>query len=95
MDYQSRNTRCSQSEADSVPSLRVSNNRGHTCMCSSIVLGFLAFLFAATLGIILGAYFSATLLASITAVIAEAVILAILIIALLIYKACINCKFGC
>ena len=84
MIFQTNNCSSSQPEA-----------RGFARLCSLRVLWFLTFLFAAALGIILGAYFSATLLASITAVIVGTVILAIIIIAMLIYRACSNNRFGC
>ena len=65
------------------------------CTCSGKVLCFFLFLFAAALGIILGAFFSAPLLAAIAAVIVGAVILFVLIIALLIYRLCQNCNLFC
>ncbi len=74
-----------------IPGRKQSNISGFACMCSASVLCLLAFLFAAALGIILGAFFSTPLLASIAAVIVGAAILLILIIALVIYRACLHC----
>jgi predicted lipid-binding transport protein (Tim44 family) len=65
------------------------------CWCSDKVLGFLAFLFALTLGLILGAVFSAVIITALAALIILAVILLILIIAVLIIKRCKCCKHHC
>lgn len=62
------------------------------CCCSTAVLGFLSVLLAATLGLILGASFAATILTALAALIILAVVLAILIIALLIIRHCLCCK---
>ena len=92
---QTLNGNCAQSDPTNVQSARAKNCPSLFCRCSANVLCFLAFLFAGALGLILGAYFSATLLGSIAAVIVGAVILAILIIALMIYRLCNNCRFVC
>ncbi|MGI5978421.1 MAG: hypothetical protein ACOX66_02850 [Oscillospiraceae bacterium] len=82
-------------EAQNMTSPCAQCNRDCTCACLTRILCFLAFLFAGALGLILGAYFAAPLLASISAVIVGAVILAVLIIALIIYMACIRCRWNC
>ena len=65
------------------------------CWCSDKVLGFLAFLFAFTVGLILGVIFAGIIAPALAALIILAVVLAILIIAVLILKRCRCCKRHC
>ncbi len=86
---------CAQSESVNVQSASTTCCPGLICRCSGCILCLLAFLFAGALGLILGAYFSGTLLLNIAAVIVGAVILLILMVGLIIYRSCMNCKFCC
>lgn len=92
MCYQTPNENYTQPVADPAQRPCGQNPRSLACLCTANVLCFLVALLMAALGIILGAFFAVPLLANIAAVIVGAVLLAVLIIAILIYRACMNCR---
>lgn len=69
-------------------------NKNNSC-CIWIILGLLFSLFLATLGLILGAVFSATLLTALAALIVLAVVLLILVIVTLIKILCCKERKNC
>ena len=69
--------------------------RDASCWCSSKVICFLVALLLATLGLIFGALYAATLLTALAALIVLAVVLFILIVAVLIYYWCKCCRHRC
>lgn len=72
------------------------NDKNKGCKCIAINLIILIALFVGVIGLILGAVFSAALLANIAVLILGAVIVGLLTILTIIYKICIcNKKKGC
>lgn len=62
--------------------------RKNNCKCLGLVMAIIFALLLGTIGLILGAVFSVTLLGSLAVLIASAAILVVLLILTIIYKIC-------